>query len=688
MPQLLSPGQRLGSYEIISQIAQGGMGIVYRARQTSLQRDVALKVLFPHLTDDPEFVARFQREAQSSAQLRHPNIVQVFDAHEVDGLHFIAMEYVGGGTLAQELASLRKSGQFMPVEKALHVARDVALALDFAHTKGLVHRDIKPSNVLRGEDGRYVLSDFGIVLDAQKTKLTRNVASMGTPEYMSPEQAQGLGVDRRSDVYSLGIVLYEMLTGLPPFQSENPLSVLNKHVNETPPSIPRLRVDVPATVQSVVLRALAKKPQDRFQTAAQMVAAIDTGLGAFAAPAEKKPARWLAPVLALVALVAFAGAAILLISSGTAAPPPSAPAATAATAAATTGVAVIATSPPTPAPTATPQPAASATAEPPATQRPQPTSTLAPASSGDAAAPTPVVATVVVVVTATPAPTATPGPTATRGPTRTPAPTPTPTASPTPAGLTGMTISVLQNRGGYERWGKPNPQNPCIGEDKRGVAQKFTVGLSFANKSGSDIRGLRAAFVAQNGLTLNACGQIPTIPNNNTPNVSLYVLTEVPISAVVVNGSDGKQVFRKCFTGINAVDCTGPLPSLGGAIAPPAVVAAPPSNATPTPVAAGTVDFRIFNNSGTTNLDVFVFDNGEYRPVWRLNNAETKTVSRPSGRVSLRICRQNSSGECFLIERVFAPGAVSIQINGYDIKGNCTYEYRNDTMRTCIGVSP
>lgn len=270
--------QQLGDYEILRRIATGGMGTVYLARHGSTRREVALKVLSAQMSEDPEFVARFQREVQATAALRHPHIVQVYDTGTIDGQRYLAMEYLSGGNLQQELVQLTIKNQQMPVARALQITRQIASALEYAHKRGLVHRDIKPSNIMIAADGRYVLTDFGIVLTQGGTKLTRNVETIGTPEYMSPEQVQGRIPDRRSDVYSMGIVLYEMLAGIAPFKAENTLAVLYKHVHEQPPTLTRVRTDLTAPVVQLVTRSIAKKADDRFQSMQDMIHALDRAI--------------------------------------------------------------------------------------------------------------------------------------------------------------------------------------------------------------------------------------------------------------------------------------------------------------------------------------------------------------------------------------------------------------------------
>jgi beta-lactam-binding protein with PASTA domain len=251
-------------YEIVSEIAHGGMADVYLARDSKLDRPVALKVLSPELSRDPAFVERFRREAQSAAGLNHPNIVGIFDWGQEHGTSFIVMEYIDGQTLRD---MIRREGTIAPGQIA-DIGADIAAALSFAHANGVVHRDVKPGNVLITTAGQVKVTDFGIArAGGDNDGLTRTGAVMGTATYFSPEQAQGIGVDGRSDVYSLGVVLYEMATGEPPFAGDSPVSVAYKHVREPviPPSqkVP----SVPLELERVIMTCLAKNPLDRYQTA-------------------------------------------------------------------------------------------------------------------------------------------------------------------------------------------------------------------------------------------------------------------------------------------------------------------------------------------------------------------------------------------------------------------------------------
>jgi serine/threonine-protein kinase len=255
-----------GRYELHRRLGRGGMAEVYLARDQLLDRPVAVKVLFPALATDEGFVERFRREAQAAANLQHPNIVSVFDWGEANGTYFIVMEYVEGMTLAE---TLRDEGRLHP-DRAAEITADIAAALGFAHRNRVVHRDVKPGNVLITRDGGVKVADFGIaraLSDSSDANLTKTGSVMGTATYFSPEQARGAPVDPRSDIYSLGCVLYEMTTGHPPFAGENAVAIAYKHVQENPMPPRRFDPALPDTLEAITLKCLAKNPANRYPSA-------------------------------------------------------------------------------------------------------------------------------------------------------------------------------------------------------------------------------------------------------------------------------------------------------------------------------------------------------------------------------------------------------------------------------------
>ena len=271
-------GRILGDrYQLGSLLGVGGMARVYVASDRVLERQVAVKVLSPPYAQDPSFVERFRREARAAARLSHPNIVAVFDSGSDAGLHYLVMEYVTGQSLAELLADRAR----LAPREAVEVGVEVCAALAVAHAQGLVHRDVKPANVLVGDDGRVKVTDFGIVKAAAMATLTGTGTVLGTAAYLSPEQAQGGPVDARSDLYSLGCVLYELLCGSPPFGSGAdgpPVAVATRHLHQPPepPSAHNPQVD--PELDAVVLTALAKDPAQRYQSAIELVDALEKAL--------------------------------------------------------------------------------------------------------------------------------------------------------------------------------------------------------------------------------------------------------------------------------------------------------------------------------------------------------------------------------------------------------------------------
>jgi beta-lactam-binding protein with PASTA domain/predicted Ser/Thr protein kinase len=250
-------------YEIIRRLGSGGMADVFLARDTHLGRQVAIKILYKRYTDDEEFVARFRREAEAAAGLNHPHIVSVYDRGESNGNYYIAMEYLEGRSLKEVIA---EHGRLEPAQ-AIDIAEQILEALQFAHENNVIHRDIKPHNIIINGRGRVKVTDFGIARAGSATRMTETGSIIGTAQYLSPEQARGTAVEQGSDLYSVGVVLYEMLTGKVPFEGENPVAIALKHLGDEPVP-PKYRVpELPDNLNSVVLKSLAKDPARRYKSA-------------------------------------------------------------------------------------------------------------------------------------------------------------------------------------------------------------------------------------------------------------------------------------------------------------------------------------------------------------------------------------------------------------------------------------
>jgi serine/threonine-protein kinase len=295
-------GRQFGAYRVIEWIDEGGMAAVYKAHQPSVDRHVALKILPRHSASDPQSLSRFKHEAKIVAQLQHPHVLSIFDFGETDGYPFLAMPFVHGGTLADLL-----KGQPLPLDVVMRVATQVCEALDYAHAKGIVHRDIKPKNILMDERGNCLVADFGIArMTDRATRLTMTGAIMGTPAYMSPEQVGGKPVSPQTDIYAFGIVLYEMLTGRVPFDGDTPVVVAAAHLHQELPSPRSLNPALTPALERVLIKALARRPEDRYSSARELLAALRTA----AAAAADEATQVMPPAsLAQATTVRYAGSA-------------------------------------------------------------------------------------------------------------------------------------------------------------------------------------------------------------------------------------------------------------------------------------------------------------------------------------------------------------------------------------------
>ena len=308
-----------GRYRLEAKLGSGGMSTVYLAKDETLDRPVAVKVMHREMSEQEDQLERFRQEARAVAKISHPNVVSVIDAGEDGGYPYIVFEYVEGETLKQRISRVGA----LDVQEAIAYAIEIARGLGIAHGRNLVHRDIKPQNVLIDDEGRAKLTDFGISRQLEQDGMTATGRVLGTTDYVAPEQAMGQGVDPRSDVYSLGVVLYEMLVGQVPFHADSQVGVAMKHVNEELPDVQRRRPEVSAAVALVVERATAKRPEERYQSVGEMIDDLETALEVEAAragsttgeatsvlealpPAKRKlsaPPRWSWVVIALLVLV-------------------------------------------------------------------------------------------------------------------------------------------------------------------------------------------------------------------------------------------------------------------------------------------------------------------------------------------------------------------------------------------------
>ncbi len=269
-------GKQLDEYQLESLLGQGGMARVYRAMDVRLGRYVAIKVIDPPLRTDSDYVMRFEREAQAIARLEHPHIIRLYRYGEVDGMLYMAMQYVEGASLQFLLDSYREDGKFMEPDEANRIIREICLALDYAHGKGVIHRDIKPSNIMLDRQGHALLTDFGLAL---MTEVGTRGEIFGSPHYIAPEQAiSSAGAVPQSDFYSLGVILYEMFTGKVPFDADAPLDIASLHMSASPPLPSQHRPEISPALEAVMLKALSKEPADRFPNGKALADALEQTL--------------------------------------------------------------------------------------------------------------------------------------------------------------------------------------------------------------------------------------------------------------------------------------------------------------------------------------------------------------------------------------------------------------------------
>lgn len=274
-------GKTISNRYIVEEIlGQGGMSSVYKGTDPNLKRVVAIKVIHPHLSSNADFVQRFEEEAAAVAQLRHHGIIQVYDFNRDDDLYYMILEFVPGETLQDHLKRLNDSGRKLSHSQAIEYMASICDAVDYAHQRGMIHRDIKPANLMLTTNGQVILMDFGIAKIVGGTRHTATGAVVGTAMYMSPEQIKGEQPDRRTDIYSLGVTLFEMVSGRPPFDANSAMTLMMMHINDPVPNIKSLNPDVPDALVAIINKALAKDPNNRYQTTAQMAAALRNALSA------------------------------------------------------------------------------------------------------------------------------------------------------------------------------------------------------------------------------------------------------------------------------------------------------------------------------------------------------------------------------------------------------------------------
>ncbi len=303
-------GKTIGKYRIVEHLGRGGMAEVYKAYQPSLDRYVAVKMMHTFLSDEKEFLARFEREAKVVATLRHPNIVQVYDFDVEGGAYYMVMEYISGESLKARMQDLETRGEWISLDDASRIILAVGSALKYAHERGMVHRDVKPANVMITTDGQVILTDFGIAKIVSASNLTASGAMVGTPSYMAPEQGMGQPGDERSDIYSLGVMLYQLVLGRLPYDADTPLAVVLKHINDPLPSPKALMPDLSDDLNHVIVKALAKNPGDRYQKVADLRADLRKAMGMSPDDSQAEAAKSSGMKLAGATMVARVGSGV------------------------------------------------------------------------------------------------------------------------------------------------------------------------------------------------------------------------------------------------------------------------------------------------------------------------------------------------------------------------------------------
>lgn len=300
---------RIDGFEIIGELGSGAMGAVYIANQLRLDRRVAIKVLHANLASDPGLVARFEREARTLARLRHENIVSVFDYGIAKGSPYIAMDYIEGTSL-----DLALTGKPLPPQEVLQILKQVAAALDCAHAAGVVHRDVKPANILYQRDGKVLLTDFGIAKNSDSTGMTNTGMSLGTPLYMAPEVCRGQVATAASDLYALGVMTFELVTGKRPFDGSDPFAVIAMHVNQPPPDPRKVVPTLPGGMTEFFALAMAKEPSRRFKSAGALVSGFSQAVAFRAAQTHSPPRSKVVPIALAAALLGGVAATIVILN--------------------------------------------------------------------------------------------------------------------------------------------------------------------------------------------------------------------------------------------------------------------------------------------------------------------------------------------------------------------------------------